>query len=309
MREGVDFSPDQAQTTSVPIREGFARTPDGVNLYYRTVGSGTQTVIAPFALYHGTSLDALAVDRRIVTYDPRGRGQSDPVEADKVSLDHLLIDLETVRKAVSAEKIAIIGWSGAGMETYVYALRYPKHVSRLIQLAPVAARFNPYSAMMIADRQQRTDQSARAALQQRIEAGEFADNPAEHCRAYSDVADPPLFADPRNLPTIPDVCIYENELPENLGRYFGALFESINNYDWRSSLNALEIPRLVIHGAQDNIPLQGNKEWVSGITSARLLVIDNAGHWPVYEQPQTTLSAIDTFLSGSWPIDALQLPN
>ena len=38
---------------------------------------------------------------------------------------------------------------------------------------------------------------------------------------------------------------------------------------------------------------------------ARLLVIENAGHWPHYEQPQETLAAIRTFLRGGWPDRAL----
>ena len=45
----------------VPVQasEGYATTSDGVRLYYRTVGSGSEVVIAPFALFHGTSLDGL----------------------------------------------------------------------------------------------------------------------------------------------------------------------------------------------------------------------------------------------------------
>src|SRR5688572_15900108 len=73
------------------VREGYAVTPDSVRLWYRMLGTGKQTVIVPVAVYHGTRLDALADGRRLVLYDPRGRGRSDSVPTAKVSLDHQLL--------------------------------------------------------------------------------------------------------------------------------------------------------------------------------------------------------------------------
>ncbi|MGH7615462.1 MAG: alpha/beta fold hydrolase [Gemmatimonadales bacterium] len=283
-------------------------TPDSVRLYYRVAGDGPETVIAPFALFHESALDSLAVGRRIVTYDPRGRGRSDSVPAEKVSLGHLLLDLEAVRLAVGAERVALIGWSGGGMEMFVYALRNPDRVARLVQLAPVAPRFVPYGALMMEDRAKRTDSAALATLQRRIEAGEFRTDPAAHCRAAAAVSAPALFADPARPPAKPDVCRFPNEYRSRLSVYFDALFRSIDAFDWRDSLPAVTIPRLVIHGARDNTPLIGNEEWVAGQPNARLLVIDGAGHWPQYEQRAATLAAIATFLRGDWPAEAKVVP-
>ncbi|MFN0179656.1 MAG: alpha/beta fold hydrolase [Gemmatimonadales bacterium] len=291
------------ETGPLPVVEHFVTTPDSVRLYYRVAGTGDTTVIAPFALFHGASLDPLARHFRVVTYDPRGRGRSAPVRPDQVSLDRLLGDLETVRQAVGAERVALIGWSGAGMETFVYALRHPTRVDRLIQLAPVAPRFLPYGPMMMADRARRTDSGQLALLERRIAAGAFAADSAAWCRAADSVTAPALFADPVNRPATPDVCGSANEYPPRLGGYFGALFQSIDGFDWRDSLARVTIPRLVIHGERDNTPLEGNEEWVTGQANARLLVIDGAGHWPHYERPEATLAAIENFLRGRWPRD------
>src|SRR5262249_27210463 len=114
---GVRASAQTAQPAP-PVVERYAVTSDSVRLYYRIAGSGSETVLAPFALFHGSALDRLARGRRIVTYDPRGRGRSDSVPPEKVSLDKLLLDLETVRQAVGAEQVALIGWSGGGMEMF-----------------------------------------------------------------------------------------------------------------------------------------------------------------------------------------------
>jgi len=100
-----------AEERKLTITESTAVAADGTRIYYRVAGSGDDVVLAPFAVLHGAQLDGLAsAKRRIVTYDPRGRGRSATVPPEKVSLDLLLSDLEAVRKAVDAESIAIIGW-------------------------------------------------------------------------------------------------------------------------------------------------------------------------------------------------------
>lgn len=307
MRTAVIFATLLAscQTTSRAPVESFATTPDGVRIYYRSVGAGEEVVIAPFALYHGDALDPLADGRRVVTYDPRGRGRSDAAPLETLSLERLLVDFETVRAAVGAESVAIVGWSGAGMEMFAYALRNPERVAALVQLAPVAARFDPYGGMMMEDRDRRTDVARRADYRRRLEEGEFKSDPAAQCRAEAAVTIPPLLADPADAARIPDVCDFANEHPDALAAYFGALFPSIAGYDWRAALAQDRPRRLVIHGAEDNIPLAGNREWVAGAPNARLLVIEDAGHFPHYEQPERTLSAIEAFLDGNWPDGAI----
>jgi proline iminopeptidase len=301
----VVLSPEQAR--ALKATEGFATSPDGTRIYYRSVGSG-EVVIAPFALYHGTALDRLASGRRIVTYDPRGRGKSQPVPPDRVSRDLLLSDLDAVRRAVGAEKIALIGWSGGGMETFVYTLNHPGVVTRLVQLAPVGPRFDPYSAQMMADRSRRTDAAQRAALDAKIKGHEFAGDQRRRCREEAAVNQPALFFDRTKWTRVPDVCVYPNEYPETIGAYFGGLFKSIQGFNLVPSIPKVQIPRLVIHALQDNIPLKGSNEWVAGQANARLMTIDRSGHFPLYEQPDATLAAIATFLDGQWPAASKAVP-
>jgi pimeloyl-ACP methyl ester carboxylesterase len=289
-------------------REGYAITPDSVRLWYRVVGEGKETVLAPVAVYHGTQLDGLAIGRRLVLYDPRGRGRSDFVSPARVSLDQQIRDIETIRKAVGADRVALIGWSGLGMELFVYALRHPDRVTRLVQLAPVPPRRDPYMQGMMADRQARTDSSAWAALQARKARGEFDADEARWCRELGRVTRPASFGDVRFMREVPDVCGLQNEWPSRLGPYFDALLGSFGAFDWRPQLSKVRVPRLVIHGERDNIPLDGNKEWVAGQPAARLLVIPGAGHWPHYERPNQTLAAIDTFLQGHWPDGSVRIP-
>jgi pimeloyl-ACP methyl ester carboxylesterase len=229
--------PPPVARSAVESRESFVVTPDSVRLYYRVIGTGDETVVVPLALFHRSSLDGLARNRRLVLYDPRGRGRSDTVPAHKVSLQQNLSDVDAIRTAVGADRIALIGWSGLGMELFVYALRHPDRVSRLVQLAPVAPRWEPYSNLMMADRGRRTDSTARRALENRVTRGEFRDDPAGHCRALAAIHTPATFAEPGSARLAPDVCVHPTEWPERIRAYFGAFLGSIEGFDWRDSLS------------------------------------------------------------------------
>ena len=295
---GVTPESDQAEGDA---REMMVSTEDGTRLFCRTLGTGEHTVIIPMATYHGDRFDPLAENFRVVLYDPRGRGRSDAVPPSQVSRDGLLLDLDTIRRAVGAEETALIGWSSLGMELFVYALRQPGRITRLVQLAPIPPRRDPYVDQMIKDRDERSDGAALQKLEERRVAGEFDDAPAELCREVNRLVWPAMFADPSTMADVPDVCFYPNEWPVSLGPYLEVLLDSYGNYDWRPHLKSVEIPRLVIHGAKDNVPYGASREWVAGQADARLLVFDDVGHFPHFEDQGSVLAAITEFLEGEWP--------
>lgn len=222
-----------------------------------------------------------------------------------MSLENQLRDLEVVRESVGAEKVALVGWSSLGMELFVYAFKYPDRVTRLVQLAPLPPRRSPYMDQIIEDRELRTDSDAMRALQARQRVGEFDDDPARLCREINYLSWGATFADPVAALEVPDVCVHENEWPTNLGPYLEALQGSYGDYDWRPELRVVTAPRLVIHGIEDNIPLEGSKEWAAGEPNARLLVLQETGHWPHYEKRGVVIDSIESFLSGGWPPGAL----
>ncbi len=289
--------------------EGYVSTDDGTGLYYVEKGSGPNVLVAPIALYlEPHLLEDLAKSRRVIFYDPRNRGRSDSADLSSVSLDRQIEDLESLRKKLGIEKMALLGWSGLGMEMAVYTLRHPDRVTRLIQMSPV-----PPAASIMREsgdaRAEMGDQTALEALDSRGDAGEFDETPEEYCRLRNALTDPTNFVDTELAKKVPDVCVQENEWPKNLWPYFGALLPSFGDYDWRDDLQDLKIPRLVIHGREDGIPLSGAEAWVAGYPEARLLVLSPSGHFPYIEQKEAVLTAINTFLGGEWPQDAVAVSN
>lgn len=284
------------------VREGQVTTADSVSLHYRIVGSGEATVVVPVGMYLEELLAPLAKpNRRLVFYDPRHRGRSGRGDLARVSLDRQVEDLEQLRAGLGIERMALIGWSGLGMEMAVYAMRHPDRVTRLVQVGAVPPAARIFREASGDARAGRMNQEAIAALDRRYDAGEFAADPAGFCRARNALTVPSNFADTLLAARVPDVCRWENEWPVNLWPYLQALLGSFGEYDWLDELAALDVPRLVIHGREDGIPLAGAQAWAAGFPTARLLLLSPAGHFPFLERPDEFFSAVDRFLGGEWP--------
>lgn len=287
--------------------DGFVTTDDGVRLYYVEKGSGPDVLIAPLALYlEPHLLDRLSKKMRVVFYDPRNRGQSDRADLSSISLDRQIQDLEALRDALGIENMALLGWSAWGMEMAVYTLRHPDRITRLIQMSPI-----PPAASITrekgSERAEIIDRAALETLDRRNDAGEFVEIPDEFCRLRYAITDPASFADTRLAKMVPDICVHENEWRDNIQPYFGALFRSYGEYDLRDDLKALKIPRLIIHGLEDGIPLEGAEAWVAGHPEARLLILSPSGHLPYIEKKEAVIEAIESFLGGEWPKGAYSI--
>lgn len=289
----------------LPVDSGYVAADDGVRLFYRSVGDGPVGLVIPVALYLEDALSPLsAPDRRLVFYDPRGRGRSEAGDRSRVTLERQLADLESVRAGLGIDSMALVGWSGLGMELFVYALRHPERVVALLQVAPVAARDEPHNARAYAARRERTDTAAVRLLRERHGRGDFTVDPAAYCRALHELTMPVNLADPADMARVPDPCVFPNEHPDSLAPLFRSLLGSFAGYDWREEAARLPVRRLVIHGARDPFPVEGSREWVPPGSDARLLVIDRAGHFPFLERPDVFFPAVEAFLRGGWPSGA-----
>ncbi|MCI0347674.1 MAG: alpha/beta hydrolase, partial [Chloroflexi bacterium] len=84
---------------AAPPPSGTIPVADGVQLAYRTVGDGTETVVIPMVVEQQVEWMApLATGRRLIFYNPRGRGRSTAIDPKLVSYANELADLEQVRE-------------------------------------------------------------------------------------------------------------------------------------------------------------------------------------------------------------------
>jgi pimeloyl-ACP methyl ester carboxylesterase len=145
-------------------------------------------------------------------------------------------------------------------------------------------------------------------LHTKRKAGGFAGDLAADCRAEKRIALPAFLGNPALAERIDlSDCDLTNEQSAAQDRWWDALFGSLGTWDLRPELTRLRVPRLVVAGGRDFIPMEGSREWVVGMPEARLLVLPDAGHFPQIEAPEGLFRALNTFLAGRWPEDATAL--
>ncbi len=80
-------------------------------------------------------LRGLASFSRLILFDKRGTGMSDPVSLDRLpTLEERMDDVQAVLDAVGSERAALFGTSEAGALNLLYAATHPERVSALVLL-------------------------------------------------------------------------------------------------------------------------------------------------------------------------------
>jgi class 3 adenylate cyclase len=118
----------------------YARTSDGVNIAYSTVGEGRSLMLMPPLGFNHAELSwemfepiwQRVLDKyRALTYDSRGSGLSDRSAID-FSMEAMIRDLEAVVERSRFESFVLASWATAVPIALTYAVVHPDHVSHLI---------------------------------------------------------------------------------------------------------------------------------------------------------------------------------
>ena len=119
----------------------FCIAPDGVRLARAQHGSGPALVKAAHWLTHLEFdwessvwrhwLEGLGERHTLVRYDERGCGLSDR-EAEELSLERWVGDLETVVDAAGLDRFVLLGISQGAASAIAYSVRHPDRVDRLV---------------------------------------------------------------------------------------------------------------------------------------------------------------------------------
>ncbi len=287
--------------------EGYVLLEEGLRLHYRTVGTGSDTVVIPAAAGLAADLESLAQGRRLIFYDQRGRGQSDldPSES-SIWSDYEVDDLETIRQHFGLDQMSIIGWSYMGGMSALYAADYPERVNRLVLMCAISPRSDaPYNDPEAREKKEdeRIDPEGAKRLREMQQQGLDISDPETYCRELHRVTMPRQMGRPETLTRMrSDPCAFPNEWPHNQAEHTRkhVPVES-RKWDWRQRITSVQALTLVIHGKEDLIPLESSREWTNTLPHARLLVISGSGHFPHLEAPKVYFPAVERFLSGEWP--------
>jgi class 3 adenylate cyclase len=125
---------------------------EGVNIAYQVVGDGlVDLVYVPGWVSHvelawelpelAASFERLASFSRLVLFDKRGTGMSDPVGATELpTLEQRMDDVRAVMDAVGSDRAAIFGASEGGNMSMLFAATYPERTIALATFGSTAKR-------------------------------------------------------------------------------------------------------------------------------------------------------------------------
>lgn len=245
-------------------------------------GAPVRTIVLSHAL--GCDLDmwdglanALAADNDVVAYDHRGHGGSD-APASLYSMEELAEDAARLVRELNCGPVVWIGLSMGGMVGQELAIRHPELVSALV----VANSTSAYP------------DEVRAAWQQRISTVQ-----AKGIEAIADAVMERYFHAQYREEKAASVASFRKRLVTTDAEGYMGCCNAVGTVDTTARLSQVKAPTLVIAGALDQgAPVSMSETMVAQIPGAKLVVIDDASHLAVAEQPLAFEKAVGEFLAG-----------
>jgi pimeloyl-ACP methyl ester carboxylesterase len=253
-----------------------------IQLQYSDEGGGM-----PIVLLHGFPLSsaiwheqqrALTGLYRVITPDLRGHGKS-IAPAGIYTMDVLAGDVLALLDRLEVETCVLMGHSMGG---YVALALYQMQPDRFTALGLISTQAN-------AD----TDE----ARQGRAETVERVLLSGQGSRTLADLMLPRLFSTAAE----PDAELYEEVQKIIMGTSVTAIVGSLKGMaarpDSMAAIAEIQKPVLVLNGDHDvTIPPERSEAMSAVIPLVTHIVIEDAGHLPMMEQPGATTEAIKTFL-------------
>ncbi|MEX2401916.1 MAG: alpha/beta hydrolase [Rhodothermales bacterium] len=285
--------------------EGIITTEDRVDIFYRVTGGGADTLVVLHGGpgmndYLSADLAPLSETHTLISYDQRGGGHSTPLsESDRLEVDDHVRDLEHVRRYFGIDRMVLLGHSwGAGLAAH-YTHRHPDRVSRLILVGSMPLR-RAYMAEFGSNLTGWMDEATRSTADSLRARYPDAEDIEATCRAYWGLFIRGYFPDPDDPIGLKrmqgDVCDAAPRAIRNTFVVNQATLGSAGDWDWRDRFGGLRLPVLIIHGAQDPIPLAAAEEWLEAFENSKLVVIDSAGHFPYVDRPDEFFGVLLDFI-------------
>ena len=279
----------------VPVsapKVSYARS-GSVNIAYQVIGSGPIDIVfvmgwvshleyfwnePSFAAF----LTRLASMARLILFDKRGTGLSDPVPISELpTLDQRMDDVQAVMEAVGSTRAVLMGVSEGGPLCTVFAATHPQQTAALVMLGSYARRLWAEDYPWGPTREQR-DRFLQTII------AEWGGPVGIEERAPSRALDPEFrnwWAAYLRMGASPGAAV--------------ALTRMNAEVDVRDILPKITAPTLVIHRTGDRLlKIEEGRYLASLIPGATLVELPGDDHLPFVGDQLAILSAIDQFLEG-----------
>lgn len=296
---------------NLPTTEGYFQGAGGVRLFYRMAGNKGE----PILFLHGGpglglndggyDMEPLAErGHRLLMFNQRGAWRSEIItDASKLRIEDFVQDVEEFRRKFGFEALGIIGLSWGSLVAVNYITAHPEHVTRVVFLSPMSPTAKLWQERkahldtLKTENEKVQEREARDKIQTAADADviplceqmygatlRLYVLDVEHFKKSRASFCPPPVEGLRNTPFVMKAAV-----------------EDLGDWDFRPLMRKVHVPALVLEGAETNVPLNATQKWVKALPNARLLLIPNAGHANLFDQPEAVISAIDEFFHGTWP--------
>jgi len=229
-------------------------------------------------------LERLASFSRLICFDRRGHGMSDPVDLDNITLEQWMEDVRAVMDAAGSERAALLGAGEGGPMTILYAATYPERTSALVLVNTSA----------FLRRTAETPWGMPDAVIDKVADGVQ--------RAYwdDDAADSilgPLVSDPREQEEIRRHFRFATS-PGPVPR----LIQVSMRNDVRNVLPTVGVPTLVVHRLGDRMRrIENGRYLAENIAGAKYVELPGIDEHPWTGDQDAILDEVEEFLTGVRP--------
>jgi len=266
----------------------------GVELFVRRIGTGPPVVVlhgGPGA-HHDYLLpgfDALAGGRELIYYDQRGGGRSPVERSVPVGWTEHVADLDALREEWGLDRLTIAGYSWGGLLALLYALDHPTRAGRLALISPAPAWRAAREGFEARFGQRNLDPAFQEARRELRESGLRDRDPEAYQRRIFELSVAPYFHDPERARDLTPFRV--------TGRTQQEVWASLGDFDLRERLPTLRgIPSLVLHGADDAIPIEAART-TAHLIGAKFHPIPRCGHVPYVEAHEEFVRVVGGFLT------------
>jgi pimeloyl-ACP methyl ester carboxylesterase len=265
-----------------------------VHIAYQVVGEGPlDLVFVPGFVTHmelqwrlpgfDAFLRDLASFSRLIRFDKRGTGMSDPVNG-APSLETRMDDVRAVMDAVGSRRAAFYGLSEGAAMSILFAATYPERTAAL-----VVRSCSPRTLWASDFPWGRTERAYQREIDQALQVfGPRADaRDAMRAIGMQDDEEIDAFIDLVRFGTSPGML--------------EALYRMNKEIDIRDVLPTVRVPALVMHGSEDQIvPVEVGAYTARRMRSARFLEVPGVGHLALRAGAKSIQTEIERFLSDVW---------
>ena len=262
-----------------------------VRVAYQVVGDGPRDlVLAPGFVSHlelawdyppyERFMRRLAAFARVIVFDKRGSGLSDPV-GEAATIEDRMDDIRAVMDAAGSERADVFGWSEGAALAAFFSATHPDRVSRLVLYGSFAR------GLPAPDCPGGVSRDAWELWLQEDEPESWGQGFTLMMLAPSRFEDAALVR-----------WWGRFERQSMSPRMARAVLRLDMGLDIREVLPSIRVPTLVIHRSGDVIPVEGGRWLAEQIPGARFVELAGDDHWPWTNDPDEIVDEVEEFLTG-----------